>query len=419
MGKLCVIVISLLFTVIAWPACGGDSMQAEFEDGDLVVSTQTDIASLTPVVVNDPTPVEQNVQKVATVEDNGILPELLGVSGWINADPFTLESKKGSVILVDFWTYSCVNCIRTFPYLRAWHENYGDVGLVIVGVHSPEFEFEKIYDNFAEAVNNFGIRYPVVQDNQFATWDAFKNKAWPAKFLIDKDGEVRYSHFGEGNYSETEQKIRELLTETGTDLTNIDIGSYEEPIVSKDARTGDMNVSQTRELYLGYNRNYILAMSEQSQPPYIRDNEYYNQMDVDVDYTDLGEHHNQFVYLNGLWRNELEKVVHARNTESNEDYILIMFYATSVNAVMSSRTTDSLTVTLTLDGYPMKPNQTGADVAFDDDGNSYVIVDEPRMYRLVNQDKFISHELKLSSNSDKFSVFAFTFGAYVGGEPNQ
>jgi thiol-disulfide isomerase/thioredoxin len=420
MGKLCIIGIALFLMVAAWSACGEDSInnevvesdstQSDLEVGDQGVSAQADITSSTPVVESDPTPVKQNE----------IPPELLGVGGWINADPFTLESKRGSVVLVDFWTYTCVNCIRTFPYLKAWHENYSDAGLVIVGVHTPEFEFEKIYDNVAEAVANFGIKYPVVQDNQYATWDAFENKAWPAKYLIDKDGEVRYVHFGEGNYSVTEQRIRELLSETGADIANIDISSYEEPIVAKDARTGDMNVSQTRELYLGYKRNYILAMSEQSQPPYIRHNEYYGQgaMDSDVDYTDPGEHHNQFVYLHGLWRNEPEKVVHARNTENNEDYILLMFYATSVNAVMSSRTTDSFIVTLTLDGSPMNPEQAGADVSFDDDGNSYVTVNEPRMYRLVNQDKFTSHELKLSSNSDKFSVFAFTFGAYVGGEPN-
>ena len=424
MGKLQILVIGLFLALIAWPACGGDSNipisnNGELKVEDQTISTRSSISSATPVVIDDAVSGEQDAHEVAEIEGNEAPPELVGVSGWINSEPFTLESKRGSVVLIDFWTYTCINCIRTLPYLREWHENYSDAGLVIVGVHSPEFEFEKISDNVAEAVNNFGIRYPVVQDNHFATWDAFKNNAWPAKYLIDKDGVVRYSHLGEGNYSETEQKIRELLTETGGDLASIDMGSYEEPTLAKDARTGDMNVSQTRELYLGYKRNYILAMSEQSQPPYIRHPEYYNQMDMDVEYTDPGEHHNQFVYLNGLWRNESEKVVHARNTDNNEDYMVLTFYATSVNVVMSSRTTDPLTVTLTLDGSPMNPKQAGSDVAFDENGNSYVIVDEPRMYRLVNQDKFISHELKLSSNSDKFSVFAFTFGAYAGGEPGQ
>jgi thiol-disulfide isomerase/thioredoxin len=138
-------------------------------------------------------------------------PEIRDIAHWINSEPLTIESLRGKVILVDFWTYSCINCIRTQPYLNAWHEKYEKDGLVIIGIHAPEFAFEKVESNVREASKKAGIKYPVALDNDFATWNAYGNRYWPAKYLIDQNGIIVYKHFGEGNYTETELKIQELL----------------------------------------------------------------------------------------------------------------------------------------------------------------------------------------------------------------
>ena len=140
-------------------------------------------------------------------------PAIIPGGVWFNSDPLTLEELKGKVVIVDFWTYSCINCQRTFPYLRNWYEKYKDKGLVIIGVHSPEFEFEKSEKNVAEAIKDFKLTYPIVQDNDFATWRDYANHYWPAKYIIDKEGYIRYTHFGEGAYDETERIIQELLKE--------------------------------------------------------------------------------------------------------------------------------------------------------------------------------------------------------------
>ena len=143
--------------------------------------------------------------------DVALAPELAGIAGWINSKPLTMESLRGKVVLVDFWTYSCINCIRTQPYLNAWYDKYEKDGLVIIGVHAPEFAFEKIENNVREASQKAGIKYPIALDNDFKTWNAYANRYWPAKYLIDKEGHIVYKHFGEGNYDETEKKIQELL----------------------------------------------------------------------------------------------------------------------------------------------------------------------------------------------------------------
>lgn len=138
-------------------------------------------------------------------------PEFTGLASWINSEPLTLQSLRGKVVLVDFWTYSCINCIRTQPYLNSWYEKYGKDGLVIIWIHAPEFAFEKIERNVRLASQKAGIKYPLALDNDFATWNAYSNRYWPAKYLIDKEGNIVYKHFWEGKYDETEQKIQELL----------------------------------------------------------------------------------------------------------------------------------------------------------------------------------------------------------------
>lgn len=180
--------------------------------------------------------------------------ELVGIAGYLNGPEFKLADVIGEkVILIDFWTYSCINCQRTFPYLRDWWTKYEDDGLLIVGVHTPEFDFEKVTENVQKAVENFDIGWPVVQDNDYATWRAYKNQYWPRKYLIDIDGYIVYDHIGEGGYEETERKIQELLSERmariGTPGGLADIIGLEDGLAVERGRVG------TPELYLGAFRN--------------------------------------------------------------------------------------------------------------------------------------------------------------------
>jgi cytochrome c biogenesis protein CcdA/thiol-disulfide isomerase/thioredoxin len=147
------------------------------------------------------------------LQDYGRAPDFQGISQWLNSEPLTLASLRGKVVLIDFWTYSCVNCIRTLPYVKRWYETYRDAGLVVVGVHTPEFAFEHVPGNVKDAVRAFGIDYPVALDSDYSTWTAWGNRYWPAEYYVDRQGHVRYAHFGEGDYEETEKVIRTLLAE--------------------------------------------------------------------------------------------------------------------------------------------------------------------------------------------------------------
>ena len=189
------------------------------------------------------------------LDDSGVnAPGLIQGGDWFNTKPLTLKELRGKVVMVDFWTYTCINCIRTLPYLKNWHEKYASKGLVIIGVHTPEFEFEKSAENVQKAIQDFGIKYPVMQDNNFATWRAYDNHYWPAKYIVDRNGKIRYTHFGEGEYDETEKVIQELLTETGVDIKE-EINNPKYQIATR-----------TPELYLGYARmGYFATPNELSR----------------------------------------------------------------------------------------------------------------------------------------------------------
>jgi thiol-disulfide isomerase/thioredoxin len=149
------------------------------------------------------------------LENSAPAPEFTGISKWLNSDPLTLQQLRGKVVLVDFWTYTCINCINTLPYVKNWNQKYKDQGLTVIGVHTPEYPFERDTDNVKTAIKRFGITFPVAQDNRYATWNAYDNQYWPAFYLIDKKGQVVYRHFGEGDYAQTEAKIQALLAQKG------------------------------------------------------------------------------------------------------------------------------------------------------------------------------------------------------------
>ena len=391
---------------------GNESSTAP-EDEMVADDESTTLPEDEAVASNDPTPTPVLPEPDRT-GDEPLAPELRGTGAWINSEPFTLESRRGEIVLIDFWTFSCVNCIRTLPYLRSWHDKYADSGLVILGVHAPEFEFEKVLENVQEAVDEFGLLYPIVQDNERGTWRAFRNRFWPAKYLIDRDGYIRYTHFGEGRYEETEQWIRKLLEETGADLSEISDETAEGPVIDPEARKARGDERRTRELYAGFRRN-INALTSGNRPPYILQPDYFSSPGEDVLYFDTLEHQNNYLYLEGLWRSTDESIVHARETEGFTDYVAILFFATQVNAVMAPAGSEPFTVRLVMDEAPLTPDQAGVDVTFDDEGNSIVIVDEARMYNLIELASYGGHELTLSSNSDEMELFTFTFGAYDTG----
>lgn len=364
-------------------------------------NTQTD------TTVSEASPTQSEAQ--STGRTHRPAPELVGIEGWINTSPLTLGDLRGKVVLVDFWTYTCVNCIRTFPFLREWDRKYRDSGLVILGVHTPEFIFEKSAANVKTAAQDYDLTYPIAQDNGYQTWEAFGTQAWPTKFVIDQDGFIRYVHRGEGAYEETESVLRELLEESGADLKGISPNTDPDPVVDPTATGDTVETSLTRELYAGYLRNVAGAGA------YVINPEYYSSLNQVALYEDPDERLNHFMFVQGVWFNDPESLVHARETTDFEDYIGIQFFAKSVNAVINAEGETPFDVRITLDGMPLTEENKGADVVFDDEGNSFIVVDEPRMYRIVELPEFGGHELKLSPNAISFALHDFTFGAYSEG----
>ena len=342
---------------------------------------------------------------------NASISDLRGIEGWLNGEEtsIALELAKGNVVLIDFWTYTCVNCIRTLPFLIEWQEKYGDRGLTIIGVHSPEFEFEKIRANVADAIEQYGIEWLVAQDNEFSTWRAFNNRYWPAKYLIGPEMSVLYQHFGEGDYLETEQEIREALEEAGWDLSGIEEGTS-----AVAPRRDPVSQGQTRELYGGTHRNY-------GRIQYAAQAEFYLAADVAQEYTDIeegasGRETNKW-YLQGLWHNGPEAIVHARNTTDLEDYLAFKFTARTVNVVLTLEDgAQPFDVFIEMNGRWLEPSEAGDDIDWDADGRSFVRVTKNDLFRLVKLPEWSTHELKLSSNSNQLAIFAFTFGSYLGGE---
>ncbi len=307
-------------------------------------------------------------------------PEIIPGGVWLNTNPLTLEQLKGKVVLVDFWTYSCINCQRTMPYLRSWHEKYNDKGLVIIGVHSPEFEFEKSEKNVAEAIADFKLKYPVVQDNDFATWRAYNNRFWPAKYLIDKEGYIRYTHFGEGAYDETERVIQELLKESGAKNLPANVNNP----------TYQIN-SQTPEIYLGWGRIENLASPEKIA---------YDKASMYTAQSKLGNNQVAFV---GKWN-----VMHEYANPQKGAKLLLNFESKEVFLVMRTN------------GNPANPDSIGAKVKVylddklqdfgEDNKNGIVTVNKDRLYKLINLPTPGRHILRLEFVDENVQVFAFTFG---------
>ena len=387
-------------------------------EAEPVPTPTTTVQELAALVEANPVAESGEPEPTAAVEreiaEGPLAADPVGIHTWINSDPLTLEQLRGKVVLVDFWTYTCVNCIRTFPYLKLWHSRYADDGLVILGIHTPEFEFEKDYTNVLEATRENGIAWPVAQDNDFETWQAYNNRYWPAKYLIDRDGVIRYTHFGEGKYAETENEIRELLEEAGADLSD-DVELPEDQKLDP-AYLGALGGEVTPELYAGYHRNVNSIMS--GYRPYVVQQEYYHAVDtvgvlVAPDEPELEPHR---IFFDGPWEVGSEHVRHGRLTNNYEDYLTLKYSAKSVNAVLTSNSGEPYQVRITLDGKYLTEENAGADIQFGEDGETYLQVEQPRLYEIIDSPGYTQGQvLRMSSNSNNFGLFAFTFGVYEDG----
>ena len=379
-----------------------DTAQESQELAPAQVEPQATVAPVSQTTLADTGPVGGKVGDRAA--------EIEGIKAWLNSDPLTIAGLRGKVVLVDFWTYTCINCIRTYPFLKLWNARYSDDGLVIIGVHSPEFHFEKDLANVTQATIDDGILWPVALDNDFVTWENYSNRFWPAKYLIDKDGFVRYTHFGEGEYAGTEQKIRELLMEAGADILEDDFA----PLLDQSLDPVFQNSSDaevTRELYAGHLRNHSARLF--GQGGYVGQEIYYSTRDEIVNFALPGGLTPHVLYFEGPWRVGEEDVTHGRITQDHQDSINLVYSARSVNAVLTSGSEQPYRVRITLDGQNLTPDNKGEDVTIGEDGESYVLVTEPRMYNLVENPEWVWQKtLKMSSNSDDFGLFAFTFGIY-------
>lgn len=323
-----------------------------------------------------------DIKKENSLDDFGAAPEFMGITHWIGTDGKELSLQKdlrGKVVLVDFWTYSCINCIRTLPFVTGWYEKYKDDGFVVVGVHTPEFAFEQVTENVEKAMKQYGINYPVAQDNNYATWRAYNNRYWPAHYLIDANGTIRYEHFGEGKYDETEKAIQTLLEEAGS--TDVSTKPVDEDAPPK-------NEAKTPETYLGAGRMEYYSpgggvgegMSEFTLPS--------------------STPKDSFSY-GGTWDIAEEYAASGSGAVLREH-----FSAGEVYLVMNPGSEGTATVRLMLDGKPIEASVSGADVK-----NGTVTVDSDRLYHLVDLGSDPGdHVLELQFDTVGTQVFAFAFG---------
>jgi len=316
---------------------------------------------------------------------------------WLNSPPLSLRQLRGRAVLLDFWDYTCVNCIRTLPYVQAWHERYRDKGLTVIGVHTPEFTFAQYESNVERGIREFGLTYPVVIDSNRELWKAFANRYWPTKYLLDKDGYLRYGHFGEGAYAECEQVIQELLREIDPDVL---LPEAMEAVREED-HAGAVCYRASGELYLGNRRGRI-------------GNEGGSKEDAIGDYQFNGELEENFFYANGRWASTAE---YFEAVEDAPHTLHLKYEASAVNLVMACPRASSGEVVVLQDGIPLTPRQATRDTRFREAGpnsarQSYVIVDSARMYSLVDNHEFGAHTLELQCATG-VAAFAFTFTSCV------
>ncbi|MGD9534547.1 MAG: redoxin domain-containing protein [Candidatus Nitrosocosmicus sp.] len=346
--------------------------------------------------------VSLNKTAFVSIDKSGFLkaPDLTGIDYYINTmnnQPIKLSDLKGKVVLLDFWTYTCINCIRTIPYLNDWYARYADQGFVIVGVHSPEFDFEKDPKNVQNAVNKFDISYPVVLDSEHKTWDAFNNNYWPRHYLIDTQGYIRDDHIGEGGYNETEKTIQTLLAEKATLEGKKEISfnlskSNLENVTANSLTYVDLNQRISPEIYLGYSSaRSSLGNTEGFRPD--------QQVDYKIKLNNTQIQPN-LVYLNGTWKNNADNI----ELVSNAGKIILTYYAKSINVVASG---EGQQIKISEDN---KFANNTSNNAIDIDKEAKVIVDNQRLYNIGLYDDYEPRSIVMDIKGKGLQIYTFTFG---------
>jgi len=368
-----IIVVILVGISVGFSSLESTSVEVKFiENNEL---TQTSIKE------NDKT------LQVATIDKSGFrkVPNLVGIADYINSTPEQLSKDiEGKVVLYDIWTYSCINCIRTLPYVTAWNEKYADEGLLIIGIHSPEFEFEKDVKNVQMAVDKHGITYPVVLDNEKQTWKAFENRYWPRKYIVDHEGYIRYDHIGEGAYQKTEEIIQQILQERSLSL-GMQTASTESFVEIKEFQHTSF---RTPELYFGYKfaqgRNQLGSLEGFNPGNYVT----YSVPE------DVKQH---YFYLDGTWQN----LQGSMKLISDSGSIVLPYHAKEVNIVTGSEGE----LEILLDEKPIPISYAGKDVVL-----GTVSVQGPDLYNIVTSEDPASHLLRINVSKPGFEIFTFTFG---------
>lgn len=285
-------------------------------------------------------------------------PEFPNNLQWFNSEPLLMARLKGKAVLIDFWTYSCVNCLRTLPHLRCWHDLYKDKGLVIIGVHAPEFEFEKNVSNVRRALKEFEIEYPVVLDSDYLIWSLYSNNAWPRKFLINKESRIVYDHSGEGNYEEIEAAIQQALLEINP--------KFELPVIEKAVSGGGTVPAGRQVCYPATSEIYFGSLRGRA---------------------------GKIWNYEGDWKIYPEFIEHQNKSRDFKDFILLNFESFEVNLVLGIKDNQPAELKLELDGRPF----------------GGVKVSDYKMYNLLKFDDFRHGQLKIFCNSDQLRAYAFTF----------
>jgi len=314
---------------------------------------------------------------------------------WINSDPVPVSSLQGSVLLVEFWDFTSQAWIRGVPYTMEWYRRYREDGLTVIGVHTPRFPFGRDPAIVTKAAGRFGIRYPVVMDNDFLVWNAYRSTAWPSRYLIDRNGFIRYLHGGEGSYQNFEQAIQSLLHEIGYQFQPPPLM---DPVREED-RPGAYAFRATPEILMGWQRGTIGNVEGIAPESTIR-------------YRDPGVYVEGRVYLDGDWTIHRSHVAMG-DTEGGTGGLTILYQGKEVNAVLEPSGETNFQVFVTQEGESLRKENAGSDVFIDTEGRSFVRVDEPRLFNLVRNRDYGEHTLTLTTRSNGLSVFSLSFVSSV------
>ena len=310
---------------------------------------------------------------------------------WFNSDPIAIGALHGYVVLINFWDYTCTSSLRALPYIEEWHRRYADKGLATIGVHTPEFPFARDPLYVKKAIERLRIKYPVVMDNDYLIWSAFRTAEWPTRYLIDKEGFIRVVHAGEGFYQNFEHSIQSLLTEAGY--------HYELPLVMDSLREADrpgaVCYRMTPKIFGGFQRGSI-GNVEGSMP------------ESTTHFEDPGYYLEGRIYLHGNWLNN-RSFFKLNESESREGYLVVSYQAKEVNVVVKPEGEKQFQAFVQQDDQFLTQSMKGDDIEIDAEGRSYFLIREPKLFNIVKNQEFGEHKLKLSSRSNGLAVYSISF----------